>query len=122
MGGTANRKCGSLQRGWGRIETVILAVSVAGLAWLFLWPGEPFSQVKIGMSRAEAIATVGTPPRNEDKALPFCRDGAALYRDCDEIRKSDAVYFLLWKVGIGSWMVVGLDANDRVCFRGRVNT
>ena len=122
MGSTANRKCGSLQRGWGRIETVILAVSVAGLAWLFLWPGEPFSQVKIGMSRAEAIATVGTPPRNEDKALPFCRDGATLYRDCDEIRKSGAVYFLLWIVGIGSWMVIGLDANDRVCFRGRVNT
>lgn len=110
------------QAGWGRIETVILAISVAGLAWLFLWPGDRFSQVEIGMSRAEAIATVGTPPRKEGGTLAFCREGATPYRDCEDIRKSGAVYFLLWKVGIGSWMVVGLDANDRVCFRGRVNT
>ena len=110
------------QRGWGRIETLILAISVAGLAWLFLWPGDPFSHVSIGMSRAQAIATVGSPPRKEDKTLPFCRDGATPYRDCEEIKKSAAVTFLLWKVGIGSWMVIGLDANDRVCFRGRVNT
>lgn len=110
------------QAGWGRIETAILAISVAGLAWLFLWPGDRFSQVEIGMSRAEAIATVGTPPRKEGGTLAFCREGATPYRDCEHISKSGAVYFLLWKVGIGSWMVVGLDANDRVCFRGRVNT
>ena len=110
------------QCGWGRIESFILVIGVAGLAWLFLWPGDTFSQVKIGMSRSEAIATVGTPPRKEDKALPFCREGATPYRDCEEIRKSGAVYFLLWKVGIGSWMVVGLDANDKVCYRRRVNT
>ena len=110
------------QCGWGRIESFILVIGVAGLAWLFLWPADRFSQVKIGMSRSEAIATVGTPPRKEDKALPFCREGATPYRDCEEIRKSGAVYFLLWKVGIGSWMVVGLDVNDKVCYRGRVNT
>jgi hypothetical protein len=122
MRSMANQKRGTMQRGWGRIETVILVISVAGLAWLFLWPGDTFSQVSIGMSRAEAIATVGTPPSKEDKTLPFCREGAAPYRDCEEIKKTGAVYFLLWKVGIGSWMVVGLDANDRVCFRRRVNT
>ena len=112
----------STQSGWGRIETVILVISLAGLAWLFLWPGDKFSEVNIGMSRAEAIATVGSPPRKEVTVLPFCREGETPYRDCDEIRKSRAVYFLLWKVGIGSWMVIGLDANDKVCFRGRVNT
>ena len=64
------------QRGWGRIESFILVIGVAGLAWLFLWPGDTFSQVKIGMSRSEAISTVGTPPRKEDKALTFCREGA----------------------------------------------
>ena len=117
----ANQRRGPRQRGWGRIETVILSISVAGLAWLFLWPGDQFSQVSIGMSRAQAIAIVGTLPRKEDKTLPFCREGATPYRDCEEIKKSGAVYFLLWKVGIASWMVVGLDANDRVCFRGRVN-
>ena len=110
------------QCGWGRIESFILVIGVAGLAWLFLWPADTFNQVKIGMTRSEAIATVGMPPRKEDKALPFCREGATPYRDCEEIRKSGAVYFLLWKVGIGSWMVVGLDANDKVCYRGRVNT
>jgi hypothetical protein len=118
----ANRKCGSWQRGWGRIETVIIAVSLAGFAWLFLWPDESFNDVKIGMSRAEAVAAIGIPPRKEDKMLAFCPEGATAVRDCDEIRKSGAVYFLLWKVGIGSWMVVGLDRNDRVCFHGRVNT
>ena len=117
-----NRKPKSAQHGWGRIETLILVISAAGLAWLFFWPGDTFSQVKIGMSRAQVIAAVGTTPRKEDKLLPFCREGATPYRDCDEIRKSGAVYFLLWKVGIGSWMVIGLDANDKVCFRGRVNT
>jgi hypothetical protein len=122
MADNADHERGPRQRGWGRIETVILVISVAGLAWLFLWPGDKFSQVSIGMSRAEAIATVGTPPRKEDKALSFCREGATPYRDCDEIKKTGAVYFLLWKVGIGSWMVIGLDANDKVCFRGRVNT
>ena len=110
------------QCGWGRIESFILVIGMAGLAWLFLWPADTFSQVKIGMTRSEAIATVGMPPRKEDKALPFCREGATPYRDCDEIRISGAVYFLLWKVGIGSWMVVGLDANDKVCYRRRVNT
>jgi hypothetical protein len=118
----ANQNRRTRQRGWGRIETLILAISVAGLAWLFLWPGDPFSQVSIGMPRAQAIATVGSPPRKEDKTLPFCREGATPYRDCEEIKKTGAVTFLLWKVGIGSWMVIGLDANDRVCFRGRVNT
>jgi hypothetical protein len=109
-------------RGWLRIETIILVISAAGLAWLLLWPGSMFSQVAIGMTRAQAIAAIGRPPTREEKTLPFCREGATPYRDCDEIRQSGAVYFLLWKVGIGSWVVIGLDANARVCFRGRVNT
>lgn len=119
---THNLSGPATQKGWGRIETVILAISVAGLAWLFLWPVDTFSQVKIGMSRTEAIAAVGLSPRREDKALPFCREGATLYRECEDIRKSGAVYFLLWKVGIGSWMVIGLDAGDKVCYHARVNT
>jgi len=91
MAGNADHERGFKQRGWGRIETVILVISVAGLAWLFLWPGDKFSQVSIGMSRAEAIAIVGTPPRKEDKVLSFCREGATPYRDCDEIKKTGAV-------------------------------
>ena len=117
-----SNECATTQRGWGRIESFILAISVAGLAWLFLLPGDSFSQVRIGMSRAEALAIVGTSPRKEVKTLPFCNEGAAPYRDCEDIKKTGAVRYLLWKVGIGSWMVIGLDANDRVCFRGRVNT
>ena len=122
MAKMANQRRGTRQRGWGRIESFILVISVAGLAWLFLWPGDKFSRVSIGMPRAQAIATVGDPPPKEHKTLPFCREGATPYRDCEKIMKSGAMYFLLWKVGIADWMVVGLDANDRVCFRGRVNT
>ena len=71
------QKNATVQRGWGRIETIILSFSVAGLAWLFLWPAEPFGQVSIGMSRTDAILTGRTQPSGEGKALPFCREGAA---------------------------------------------
>lgn len=108
--------------GWGRIETLILMISVAGLAWLFLWPGDSFSQVAIGMSRAQALATVGTPPRKEGTTLPFCSDGASRVPECEEIRKTGAVYFLLWNAGGGAWRVIALDINDRVCYRRKVKT
>ncbi len=108
--------------GWGRIETLVLVLGIAGATWLFLRFDDPFDRVRNGMSRADVIAAVGAPPRKEARTLPYCREGATPYRDCAAINKSGAVYFLSWKVGIASWMVIGLDANGKVCFRGRLNT
>lgn len=112
----------STPSGWGRIETLVLVAGFTWCFWFFLWPHDSFDRIRDGMSRAEVIAAVGTPPRKAARMLPFCRKGATPYRDCDAVNKSGAVYFLAWKVGAASWMVIGFDANDKVCFHGRVNT
>jgi len=109
----------SMQRGWSRTETIILLVIVGAIIWFAAWPNRLVSRVNLGMTRAETIAAVGRAPDKEEKDFTFCREGATWYGNCDEVRKSKAVSFLVWKAGVDSWVVVGFDGGGKVSYRGQ---
>jgi hypothetical protein len=102
------------QTGWSKIETLILVVIIAAVIWATSAPYRVAGSVQTGMTDAEAIAAVGRPPDKQEAVLSFCATGARWYGDCSAIAASQSVNFLLWKVGIDTWLVVGVGANDKV--------
>ena len=70
--------------------------------------------IEQGMTQAEVVAELGEP-RLELVELGFCRDNVWL-GDCEAARQSGAVRYLVWKYGIDTWFVVGLDGDSRVVF------
>jgi hypothetical protein len=102
------------ETGWSRFETIILVVIVAVLVWIAWWPRRIANKVHIGMTDAEAIAAVGRGPDRQEGVLSFCRKDSKWYGDCSAVLASRSVAFMLWKVGIDSWLVVGVDADHKV--------
>lgn len=70
--------------------------------------------IERGMTRAEVVAELGKP-RLELEELGFCSNGSWL-GDCEAARQSGAVRYLVWKYGIDTYFVVGLDKDARVVF------
>ena len=102
------------QTGWSTIETVILVVIISAVIWAISTPYRIAYRVQTGMTDAKAIAAIGRPPEKEEGVLSFCATGAKWYGDCSAIATSQSVNFLLWKVGIDTWLVVGVGANHKV--------
>ena len=72
------------------------------------------NSIENGMTRAEVVAELGEP-RLEMEELGICTDDAWL-GDCEAARQSGAVIYLLWKYGIDTYFIIGLDRADRVVF------
>lgn len=73
--------------------------------------------IENGMSRAEVIEEPGEP-RLELEEPGFCKDDS-WPGDCEAARQSGAVRYLLWKFGIDTYFVIGLDKDSRVVFHAR---
>jgi hypothetical protein len=72
------------------------------------------NSIENGMTRAEVVAELGEP-RLEMEELGICTNDA-WQGDCEAARQSGAVIYLLWKYGIDTYFIIGLDAKDRVVF------
>lgn len=94
----------------GTIAVLVLAALVFSLGqqWLIK------RSVETGMTRAEVIEKLGEP-RLELEELGICTSGTWL-GDCEAAGQSGAVRFLIWKYGIDTYFVIGLDADSRVVF------
>ncbi|MCK5382990.1 MAG: hypothetical protein KAJ65_04445 [Gammaproteobacteria bacterium] len=90
-----------------------LAIFVAVAVSLFQ-QSQDKNSIENGMTRVEVIAELGEP-RLELEELGFCTDDAWL-GDCEAARQSGAVTYLLWKYGIDTYFVIGLDEENRVVF------
>jgi len=86
----------------------------ASLALSLLHQSQVKGSIENGMTRAEVVRELGEP-RLELKELGFCSNGAWL-GDCAAARQSGAVVYLLWKYGIDTYFVIGLDRESRVVF------
>ena len=70
--------------------------------------------IETGMPRAGVVAALGEP-RLELEELGFCEHDDWL-GDCEAARQSGAMRYLVWKYGIDTYLVVGLDKDGRVVF------
>ena len=93
---------------------IVAILIFAALALSFYQQWQVRNSVENGMTRVEVVKELGKP-RLELEELGFCKDDAWL-GDCAAARQSGAVYYLIWKYGIDTYFVIGLDKDNRVVF------
>jgi len=86
-----------------------------------LYPMYLESQAKVGMDKEEVLANFeGKKYRLSDTFL-WC-DSNAWYGDCESLISSNSTEFLILKIGIDSWLVVGFNSVGKASFAGQGDT
>lgn len=76
-------------------------------------------RVKIGMSRDEAIKAIGQAPMQEQLEFSACQGKERHWpENCDLLRSAGSKIYLIWKFGVDTALVVGLDGSGKVVFSG----
>ena len=102
-------------------STVILLVVFAIVISTVVYPMYLESLAEVGMEKDEVLANFnGKDYRLVDTFL-WCDDGA-WYGDCEAVANSESVEFLILKIGIDNWLLVGFDSAAKVSFVGRGDT
>lgn len=109
------------QRAWfGKLRAALgWVLLVSGTMWFLivgLHPWHTAYQVKPGMSLSAAIDAVGRKPDRSQSTAEYC-DTPRWNWACEEAIKSGAVNVLIWKLGIDTLLIVGVDAQLTVVFR-----
>ena len=102
------------------LATVVMLV-FGGIIYAGIYPSLLESRVDIGMAEDEVVRILGNDPHFREKDLGLCTSGA-WYGDCEGATKSRAAMFLIWKVGIDTYFVVGVNEQSTVVFRGSGDT
>ena len=95
-----------------------LAVSLVVAAIIYsavLYPMYLESQARLGMDRQEVLSNLKDKDYRLSEDLAFCANGA-WFGDCEAANDSDSIEFLILKVGIDTWLVVGFNDQDKVSF------
>jgi hypothetical protein len=78
----------------------------------------PYYKIEMGMDENQVIAIFGeTSPLIDSASSPGLCDAKLWYGDCDAVKKSDATYFLTFKVFFDTYAIVGFK-NNKVIFKG----
>ena len=93
---------------------VMVILLFAALALSIFHQSQVKNSIENGMTRAEVVRELGEP-RLELEELGFCSNDTWL-GDCEAARQSGAVSYLVWKYGIDTYFVIGLDRDSRVVF------
>lgn len=102
---------------WLAIALVLYFIGSVILS--IIQPMQSAGRVKIGMSRDEAIKLIGQAPLQEQKEFSSCQGKDRHWTgNCDALLNSGSKLFLIWKFGVDTVLVVGLDANGKVVFSG----
>ena len=97
---------------WALGIATLLMVAVVGYS--LFQQSQMMDSLETGMTRSEVVKELGEP-RLDLEELGFCEHDDWL-GDCEAARQSGAVQFLVWKYGIDTYLVVGLDKGGRVVF------
>ncbi len=75
------------------------------------------SRISIGENISESIEIIGSSPDREGNLPVFCSEGNQYQgaEICASALNSCAVKYIEWKVGIDTWLVLGVDKNNHVC-------
>jgi hypothetical protein len=96
---------------------------IGSLVMSIIQPTQLAGRVKLGMSKDGAIKIVGQAPMQEQKEFSACEGKERHWTgNCDALIQSGSKTFLIWKFGVDTVLVVGLDANDKVVFSGAGDT
>lgn len=98
----------------------LLAVFVAAILYA-MYPALVESQLEIGMNKSVVLSTVGKEPLWEQSELELCSKHQ-WYGNCEVALKSNAAHYLVWKLGIDTYLVVGLDKDSNLVFKGLGDT
>ena len=92
---------------------------IGSIVMAIIGPMQQADRVKIGMSKAEAIQVVGQEPMQEKQDFPPCAAPSRHWTgNCDALLSSGSKVLLIWKFGVDTVLVVGLDAGGKVVFKG----
>ncbi len=94
----------------------LLAVLVAVVLYA-IYPAIVESQLEIGMNKSVVLSTVGKEPLWEQSQLELCSEHQ-WHGSCEAALQSNAAHYLVWKLGIDTYLVVGLDENQNLVFKG----
>ena len=113
----------SMNPGYKKITEVLQKLVFAMLAlillltiWLAVKPAYLLDKIRLGMSDQQVIAILGKPTE-----FSPC-DLGTKPNDCEPPNSRCAEKLRFWKVGIDTWIAVGLDKNQRVCTRHLFDT
>ena len=100
----------------GIVSILIIGSIVISLAYQSIQQ----ARIDIGMPMIEVVEILGEP-RLQVEELDMCKNGA-WYGDCEGALSSGSVRYLIWKYGVDSYYVVGLNKASKVAFRGAGDT
>ncbi len=98
----------------------LLAVVMAVILYA-IYPSFVESQLEIGMNKSAVLSAVGKEPLWEQSQLELCSKHQ-WNGNCEAALKSNAANYLVWKLGIDTYLVVGLDKNSILVFKGLGDT
>ena len=98
--------------------TVVLSVIVYSAV---IYPMYLESQAKIGMDKNEVLANLEGKKYRMSDTFSWCENNA-WYGDCEAANNSSSIEYLILKIGIDTWLVVGFDSEGKVSFVGRGDT
>ncbi len=96
---------------------VILGILYAAV----IYPYYIKSQATIGMDKETVLANLKDKKYLISSELTLCKNDA-WYGDCESANKSDSSEFLILKIGIDTWFVVGFNKLSKVSFVGLGDT
>lgn len=98
----------------------LLSLSIFSIVWLATYPLRLESRINIGSTIPEAIKAIGSSPDREDSIPIYCYDGSAYQGTeiCSPSKKPCAVKYLQWKAGIDTWLVLGVNKENKICTKG----
>jgi len=102
------------------ISAVAIVFSVIVYAAV-IYPMYMESQAKIGMDKNEVLTNLEGKKYRLTDTLSLC-DSNAWYGDCESANNSKSVEFLILKIGIDTWLVVGFNSAGKVSFVDRGDT
>jgi len=86
-----------------------------------IYPMYMESQAKIGTDKNEVLTNLEGKKYRLSDTLSLC-DSSAWNGDCESANNSKSVEFLILKIGIDTWLVVGFNSAGKVSFVGRGDT
>lgn len=92
---------------------------LASMVMSIIEPTQLAGRVKPGMSREEAIKVIGQPPMQELAEFSPCLGKDRHWTgNCANLLASGSKTFLIWKFGVDTALVVGVNASGKVVFSG----
>jgi len=96
---------------------LILFAGFLIIIYYAIYPALIVARLEPGMKKETVISVVGKESLWEKSELDLCNN-QAWKGNCEQANASNAHTFLIWKLGIDTYLVVGLDSKSTLVFSG----